>query len=237
VIDERWPRLRKTILRGPLALVEAISIGMHAIRVATRETTGTDIPQSQFAALLAPVALGVLGVFVALPGIVTAGLDDTLADIIEAAGRAAMLLIYLGLLSRSAASKRLFGYHGAEHMAIAAFERHRRMPARDEVRAESPVHVRCGTDFIALLVMAAGVVFAFVPRDPLWLGGVLRVALFPLVAALAYEVLRLSARFSASPVARSITLPGRALQRITTRRPDDGQVEIAMAALRATVEP
>jgi uncharacterized protein YqhQ len=237
VTDERWPHLRKTILRGPLALVEAFQIGMRAIRISLRETSGTDVGNETMAALFVPVAIGVLGVFIALPGMLSARFSDPVGDVVEAAGRAAMLLIYLALLARSAQSKRMFGYHGGEHMAIAAFERLHRMPAPSEARTESPVHVRCGTDFIALLVITCGVVFAFVPRTPWWLGGLFRVALVPVVAALAYEVMRLCARWPRQPWARVLTLPGRALQRITTKQPDDGQLEVALAALQATIEP
>jgi uncharacterized protein YqhQ len=233
--DQRWPRLRKTFLRGPLALAEAVAIGMRGINVALREGSGTEVGKDAMTMVFVPVAVGVLGLFVAVPGMLTAGLADRTADVVEAAARAVMLVIYLLALSRSEQSKRLFGYHGAEHMAIAACERHDRVPTKDEAGAESPVHVRCGTDFIALFVVGCGIVFAFVTRHSVWLGGVLRVALVPAVAALAYEVMRLCARYPRRPWARLGTWPGRALQRITTRRPDDGQLEVALLALSAAL--
>jgi uncharacterized protein YqhQ len=235
VVEDRWPRLRRTVLRGPLALVDAFAIGMRAVRVALRESTGAAVGNDAMAALFVPVAIGVLGVFIALPGMLSSRFSDIPGDVVEAAGRAAMLVIYLAALSRSDSSIRMFGYHGAEHMSIAAFERHRRMPEASEVWAESPVHVRCGTDFVSLLVITCGVVYSFVPRDPVWAGGLLRVALLPVVAAVAYEVMRACAARPASVASRVVTLPGRALQRITTRRPDGGQVEVAMAALEATL--
>ena len=233
--EERWPRLRRTFLRGPLALAEAVAIGMRGINVALREGSGTEVPKDALTMVFVPVAVGVLGLFIAVPGMLTAGLADRAADVVEATARAAMLVIYLLALSRSEQSKRLFGYHGAEHMAIAAYERHDRLPSVDEAVAESPVHVRCGTDFIALFVIACGVVFAFVTRRPVWFGGLLRVALVPAVAALAYETMRLCARYPRQPWARLGTWPGRALQRITTRRPDDGQLQVALSALGAAL--
>jgi uncharacterized protein YqhQ len=233
----RAPRLAKTFLRGPIALVDAISIGMKAIRIALREASGIDATQEQFAASAIPVLFGALAVFVVAPGVLSAGWSGAVADLGEAAMRAAMLLVYLFALSRSAHAKRLFGYHGAEHMAIAAFERAGRMPTIEDAKRESPVHVRCGTDFIALLVIAAGVVFSFVPRTPLWLGGVLRLVLFPVVAVVAYEVMRAAAGRHSALAARALTWPGRALQRITTRPPADDQLEIALAALGGALEP
>lgn len=235
-VSDRWPRLRNTVLRGPLALVEAMGIGLRGIDIAMREA-GQPVGTQALGAVFVPVAVGVLGFFVAVPGMLASPLDRVAADVVEASLRAATLLIYLGVLSRAERSRRLFGYHGAEHMAIAAFERHGRVPTRDEAREQSPIHVRCGTDFVALFVIVCGVVFSFVGRDPVWLGGVLRVLLVPLVAAISYEVMRVCARHHSRLWARVATWPGRALQRITTRPPDDGQLEVALAALEAAVGP
>lgn len=237
-IVERWPRLRRTFLRGPLALADAISTGMHALRIAMREASGVTVTPEQLRLTFAPVALGAFVVFVALPGVLTSGLvglAGAVADAVEATTRAAMLLVYLIAIRRSGQTARLFGYHGAEHMAIAGFERRARIPTGAEVGEESPVHVRCGTNFIALFVIACGVGFSVVPRDPVWLGGVLRVVLVPVIAALAYEVMRATARRPNAVWSRGLTWPGRALQRITTRRPDADQIEIALAALTAAV--
>jgi uncharacterized protein YqhQ len=234
LVVERFARLRHTFLRGPVALVDAVSIGLRASTIAVRVSTGVDTPGGA-GVVLGPVAFGVIGIFIALPGIASSNWTGLTGDVVEASIRAAMLLLYLAGISRSAFVQRLFGYHGAEHMTIAAFERHRRMPTADEVQHESPVHVRCGTDFIALFVIACGVVFSFVPREPWWLAGGLRVLLVPVVMAVAYEVMRGSARFERSFWSRVITWPGRLLQRITTREPSGDQIEIAMAALRAAL--
>lgn len=209
---------------------------MRAIAIALRWSTGEEVRREAVGVVAAPVVAGVVGIFIALPGMLTAGLPDLAADVTEAASRAAMLLVYLAALSRSATSQRLFGYHGAEHMAIAAFERLGRMPSAAEARAESPVHVRCGTDFLALIVIASGFVYSSVGRQPLWAGALMRVALLPVVAALAYEVMRWCAASPDRLWSRLLTWPGRSLQRVTTRAPDDGQLEVALAALRAAAD-
>jgi uncharacterized protein YqhQ len=217
-----------------VALVDAVSIGWRASSIAMRESTGAAV-EGPVGVVVGPVVLAVVIVFVILPAFAARGFDGMAADIVEAAVRATVLLVYLGLLSRSAFARRLFAYHGAEHKSIAAYERAGRMPTADEARTESPVHVRCGTDFIALFVITCGVVFSFIAREPWWFAAIVRVALLPVVMALAYEVMRAAARAEGSIGSRVITWPGRALQRITTREPDDGQLEVALAALEKAV--
>jgi uncharacterized protein YqhQ len=232
---ERWPRLRRSFLRGPVALVDAVSIGLRASDIAIRESTGVS-SEGGAGVVLAPVAFGILVIFVGLPAIAARGWTGIAADVAEATVRAAMLLVYLGSLSATAFARRLFAYHGAEHKAIAACERVGRIPTADEARAESPVHVRCGTDFIALFVIACGVVFSFVGREPWLFAMATRIALVPVVMIVAYEVMRAAARFEGSVGSRLVTWPGRALQRITTREPTDDQLDVALAALRSAVD-
>ena len=233
-IVERWPRLRKSFLRGVVALVDAVSTGLRAADIAISKSTGVS-SQGGAGVILAPIGFGIITIFVALPAIAARAWTGTAGDVAEASVRAAMLLVYLLALSATNVARRLFAYHGAEHMAIAAYERSGRMPTAAEAGAESPVHVRCGTDFLALFVIACGVVFSFVPREPWWFAGAVRVALVPVVMIVAYEVMRTAARFEGSFVSRLVTWPGRALQRVTTRRPSDDQLEIALAALAAAV--
>jgi uncharacterized protein YqhQ len=234
-VDERWPRLRRTVLRGPLALADAMRIGAQGLRVALQQSAGVNVTTQQITVTFAPILVAVVAVFVVGPGVLAALGDGVLADVAEAASRPAALLIYLALVARSPQTRRLFAYHGAEHKTIAAFERHGRVPTTSEVDAESPIHVRCGTDFLMLFVIAAGVVYSLVPRRPLWAGGALRIALVPLVAAVAYETMRLAAAYEHTLVARALTWPGRALQRITTRPPEPDQVSVALVALSAAV--
>ena len=235
VVEERWLRLRRTVLRGPLALVEAVRIGAHGLRIALHHSTGASVTSEQMAVTFAPVLVGVLAVFVVGPGVLAAFGSGIVADVAEAVSRPAGLLVYLGAVARSAQTRRLFAYHGAEHQAIAAYERHGRVPTASEARLESPVHVRCGTNFLMLFVLAAGLVYSFVPRRPLWVGGLWRIALVPIVAAVAYETMRLTAAAEHALIARLLTWPGRTVQRITTRRPSDDQIEIALQALGRSV--
>jgi uncharacterized protein YqhQ len=210
-----------------------VSTGLRASGIALRESAGVATDGSSGAVVLLPVLVAVLAVFVALPSIVASRWAGIAGDAAEAGLRAAVLLVYLWGIGRSGFVRRVFAYHGAEHMTIAAYERAGRVPSADEVRRESPIHVRCGTDFIALLVIACGIVYSFVAREPVWLGSLVRVVLVPVVMALSYETMRAAAGRERAVVARVLTWPGRALQRITTRVPDDGQIDVALAALIA----
>jgi uncharacterized protein YqhQ len=213
-----------------------VSIGLEALRVAVRETTGIVPTRGQIASTLAAAGAGVIAIFVVAPAVFAPVAGDLAADVLEASGRAAVLVVYLVAVSRSETAQRLFGYHGAEHKVIAAFEHHGDRPTNDQAMARSPIHPRCGTSLIALFVIVAGVVHAFVPRQPVWLGGALRVLLVPIDAGIAYELIRASAAsYERSIAARLLSLPGRILQRLTTREPTDEQLAVAMSAFDALV--
>ena len=138
-------------------------------------------------------------------------------------------------VSRSGGIGRLLGYHGAEHKVVAALETCGRPPTIEEARAASPLHPRCGTSLHFWFVVAAGVVHAFLPRDPLWAAAGWRLLVLPVDLALAYEIMRATARLRPGPAARVAWLPGRALQRLTTREPGPDELEVALAALRGAV--
>lgn len=220
----------KPFLRGPATIVSAMRIGTRALRVAIRETTGIEPTAEQLGVTFGAGGVAVLAIFLVAPGVLI-GARGPAGAALEASIRAAMLLAYLLVISRNAQTRALLRYHGAEHKTVAAFERAGSVPSRAQAAQESPVHVRCGTNFIALFVIACGVVFAVVPRSPLWLGAVVRVALTPVVVALAYEIMRGAAREPRALWSRAVTWPGRALQRITTRAPSDDELDVAVAAL------
>ena len=232
-VRERWVGSRETLARGLGSLAEAISIGLEGLRISVRETTGVTPTSGQLRSTLAAAGVGIFVLFVVAPAAFVTAWPDVVADAAEAALRAAVLLVYLVVVARSAGAGRLFIYHGAEHKVIAAFEATGSVPTVEEARAASPIHSRCGTSFIALFVIVAGVVHALVPRTPLWAGVGWRLAITPVDAVLAYELMRATARRERDVVARIIAAPGRALQRLTTREPGDDQLRVALAAFAA----
>jgi uncharacterized protein YqhQ len=144
--------------------------------------------------------------------------------------RLALLLAYLWAIGRLAGVRRVFAYHGAEHKAINAFEAGQPLDVA-HVRAASRVHTRCGTGFLLIVMVVSIFVFALVGHPALPLLVLSRILLVPVVAAIAYELMRLGAANYRHRVVRWLLAPGLALQGLTTREPDDGQIECAIAAL------
>jgi uncharacterized protein YqhQ len=149
---------------------------------------------------------------------------------VEGLVRLGLLIGYLYLIGRIADIQRIFGYHGAEHKAINAMENGESLDI-PHVRAASRVHTRCGTGFLLLVVVVSIVVFAFVGSPSLLIKILSRVLLVPVVAGIAYELMRLGAANYRYRIVRWLLAPGLALQGLTTREPDDGMIECAIAAL------
>jgi uncharacterized protein YqhQ len=144
--------------------------------------------------------------------------------------RLALLLGYLFAISFMPDVRRVFAYHGAEHMTIHAFE-HGDPLVPDRVAPYPTAHPRCGTAFLLLVVVLTIVIFAFLPRVNLLVDLLVRLALVIPVASISYEVLRLGASRERHPLMRLLVAPGLLLQRITTRRPDQRMIEVAIASM------
>jgi uncharacterized protein YqhQ len=149
--------------------------------------------------------------------------------------RLVLLLVYLWLIGRSASVRRVFEYHGAEHKAINTFESGLPLDIA-HIRQASRVHTRCGTGFLLIVMVISIFVFALVGHPALPLLIVSRIVLVPVVAAIAYEAMRLGAANYRFRVVRWLLAPGLALQGLTTREPDDSQIECAIAALSRVLQ-
>jgi uncharacterized protein YqhQ len=262
VSDAPWRRrwLRLPLVRGCYALIDSLSIGTRALRIAAeRSLEGDDADDAGGAAVGASLLLAVVlfvGVFIVLPSAATKGLDTLLGGpfgdgvlfhTLESLVRIAVFLGYLWAISRLPEIRRVFRYHGAEHRTIAAWE-HDEVLEPDAVQRYSTVHVRCGTNFLILVMLLALVVYTvggvLVPPPPdagaftaVLYHVALRVVLLPVVAGLAYEGLRLGAARGDRPLVRVLMRPGLWLQRITTAPPTTDQVEVAIRAFEAVAPP
>src|SRR5579883_814033 len=156
--------------------------------------------------------------------------DGWLSLTLEGVIRLALLLGYIYLIGRVPDIQRVFGYHGAEHKAINAME-HGDPLDIEHVRKASRVHTRCGTGFLLLVVVVSIIVFAFVGSPSFLIKVASRILLVPVVAGIAYELMRLGAANYRFRVVRWLLAPGLALQGLTTREPDDGMIECAIASL------
>ncbi|HXH59128.1 DUF1385 domain-containing protein [Iamia sp.] len=231
---------RIPLLRGPVALWESVSLGTRAMLwgAQTRGTAdGKGYSKGGLAittVVAATLAVGILGL---LPAVVPKALGIEgrwLLNIIESVIRLGILVGYLALLSRHREVKRTFSYHGAEHMTIHAFE-HGVPLVASEIRGFDRRHPRCGTSFLLIVVVVSLLAHIAIGEVSWPVLVASRVLGLPLVAALAYEVIRLAGTQRHNVVGRVLMAPGSWLQTLTTQVPDDDQIEVAIAALEATV--
>jgi uncharacterized protein YqhQ len=153
---------------------------------------------------------------------------------LEGLVRVAMLIGYVWLISHLPEIRRVFAYHGAEHRAIHAYEQGRDLTPK-AIRDYPNEHPRCGTAFLLTVMVLALILFIALGTPPIWVRIIERIVLIPPIAAVAYELIRLGQRFGDAPIVGLIWRPNLWLQKLTTRDPDDAQIEVAIAALRHAI--
>jgi uncharacterized protein YqhQ len=221
--------------RPSRATSPAATASLPGVQSAITESRGSLAGGGRLVATLL-LSLGfTIGLFFLLPlGLVALGrpLVGTgwLSLTLEGVIRLALLIGYLAVIGRFADVQRVFQYHGAEHKAINCYEAGDPLDVA-HVRQASRVHTRCGTGFLLIVVVVSIFVFALLGHPPLPLLIVSRIVLVPVIAALAYELMRLGATYYRFRVVRWLMAPSLALQGLTTREPDAGQMECAIAAL------
>jgi uncharacterized protein YqhQ len=194
------------------------------------------------------VSLGVsIALFILLPSVLTDGIRRLtgyglhqqkggavfVLALIEGVLRMAIFLFYLWITSRVDDMRRVWMYHGSEHKTIACYEAGQPLTV-DNVRRHSRFHPRCGTSFIFIVMLISILMFAIVGRYSLWLNVLIRLALLPIVAGIAYEIIRYAGAHDHA-FARALTKPGLWLQRLTTAEPDDDMIEVAIAAMTPVI--
>ncbi len=152
-------------------------------------------------------------------------------NVLEGVGRVALFLGYLALIGRMKEIRRVFEYHGAEHKTIAAYE-HGEELVPERVRPYSTLHVRCGTNFLLIVMVLTIAVYSAFPSGGVLWGILTRLVAIPVIAGISYELLRLGARFERSWLMRAVMAPGLWLQKITTRQPSPDQIEVAIASFQ-----
>jgi len=235
----RGPISRIPFLRGLIMLWDALGLGVKALMMSADVAVGEDVslsgPASWGTALLG-VGLGV-GLFMVLPSFLVGLLaipSEWLGSLLEGIVRLLLIVGYIWAVGFMPDMRRVFAYHGAEHKTVNAHEAGAALTV-DDVRSFSTAHTRCGTAFLLIVVVLTVLIFApFNPPSLLW-RVLSRIVLLPVIAGIAYEFLRLTARLANRPWMRVIIAPNLALQRLTTREPDDGMLEVAIAALKAVL--
>ena len=230
---------RAPFVRGLLVLWESLSYGtrmlMKSADLQLEEGEGS-ISGGSNAVIFGVTLLLALGFFVGIPYFATQAAhqiieSSVVLNIAEGLLRMVLFLGYLFAISFMPDIRRVFMYHGAEHMTIHAFE-HGEELVRARIEPYPTAHPRCGTAFLLFVVVVSIALFAFLPRTNIVVDLVARLLLIVPVASISYEVLRFGAAHETNPVMRVLVAPGLLLQRITTRRPDPPMIDVAVASLQ-----
>jgi uncharacterized protein YqhQ len=243
----RFKILNIPIIRGAFTLVETLVIGIQSLTYSASQAVEEDKPQTKknrvgtSMAMAGSVALALgLGflLFFYIPLVVTElfGFESGLVfNLVDGVFRLAAFLIYIYAISRWKEMRRVFQYHGAEHMTIYAFESGEELTT-ENAKKYSTFHPRCGTSFLIVVMLVSIVVFVFMGKPETMGDRFLRFAMIPLIAGISFEFIKLSARRSFARWFKPAIWPGLALQRITTKPPTDDMLEVAIAALEASLD-
>ena len=241
-VAKRHPILRKPFLRGVIALGQALAIGFRALSISARESAPEDeqLTSRQMAVSFVIAAVIFIGLFIVLPAATFGWVgrrigSSILTNVLEGLFRVGLFLGYLLVIGRAKDIRRVFAYHGAEHKTIAAYE-HEEPLMPDRIGPYSTLHVRCGTNFLLIVMVTTIFVFALFGEPGLWWRIGSRLLAIPIIAGLAFELLRLGARYPKSAFMRIVMTPGLWLQKITTKPPDDGQIEVAIASFNEVLK-
>lgn len=228
-------------IRGVLVMAETLTIGMKALTYSANVAAGEDeeFGKGSIILMLVLSLSFAIGFFFLLPVFASKGFEslvdsNLLANILEGVIRLILFLLYVIIIGRTEDIRRVFMYHGAEHMAVHAYENGEKLTT-ESVSKYPTAHPRCGTAFLLVVMLVAIVVFAFIPRDPLWWLITSRIVLIPAIAAASYEAIRLSGVYSGNPLLKVISVPGLVLQRLTTRQPEPDQIEVAIVAMQEAI--
>ncbi len=226
-------------LRGLVVLWDALGLGMRALTISANIQMGEEEQLEGFAYYLTmaiSLAFGI-GLFILTPAAAShlgeqfLGWNAWIGNLVEGLVRLLILVGYIWLVGRIPDIKRVFAYHGAEHKVINAFEAGDELTP-DKVARHSLEHPRCGTAFLLTVVVFSVLIFSLLGPMPLFWRLVGRLALLPVIAALAYEYIRWTANHLGSPIVRFIVKPNLALQHLTTREPSLDMLEVSIAAFQ-----
>ena len=252
-LSERYPVVKLPIVRGAVALFSSLIIGIKALNFSANEAVteeekegdedkGGELSSWAMAGTMA-FAFGFgICLFFLFPLYLTKLMTPIIGDnnivfnLVDGVIRVIVFLLYIWGISRMSDIQRVFQYHGAEHKCIFAYEALEELSV-ENVKKYSRLHPRCGTSFLLIVMLVSIAVFSLIPKLwPFYIKAGSRIVLLPLIAGISYEFLRWSAKNDTHPLVKMIITPGLALQRLTTREPDDAQLEVAIRSLDEALE-
>lgn len=241
-LADRFPVFKLPVLRGVIALWESLSLGIKTLMMSANESLGEEEQEISRKEMAISLAIGIIlavALFVVLPLFGARPVkrwipNDSVFVLTEGILRILILIVYILVVSRIKQLRRLFEYHGAEHKTIHAFEAGLEL-APGNINRFSPLHPRCGTSFLLIVMVLAIIVFTFVGTPGiLWLV-LSRLVGIPLVVGLSYEVIKYAGKHKDSSFMKTVMFPGLLLQKLTTREPDTSQIEVAIRALEGVL--
>ncbi len=257
-IIQKYKFLNIPIVRGVINLFEMMTIGTKAINFSANESLeeeeqikdaekkSSPIIDGLMFAISMVLALALsLFLFKFVPLWITTFIDGKapyvhdnfiVFNLIDGIIKMSIFLSYILILSLIPSFRRIFEYHGAEHKSIFNYESKKELSV-ENAKVQSRFHPRCGTSFILIVFVISIIVYTFVPKqDNFWMNLLLRLAFLPLIAGIAYEYLKASAKYSKNFFVSLLVAPGLWFQKITTKEPDNAQLEIGLASLGAALE-
>ena len=236
----RWARVPG--VRGLVVLYETLVIGTRwLVRSASLSVVedGVELGKGALALMLGLTLVAGIGVFFLLPlliaSVATAGVDNGLVQhLVEGLVRVVIFVGYLLVVGRAPDVRRVFQYHGAEHMTIHALEAGDPLTT-EAVRRYPTAHPRCGTEFLVIVIALSIVAFSLVGQQSVVVMVGARIVLIPVIAAIGYELLRLGGRHRANPIIQIVMYPGILVQMITTKRPTDDMIEVAIVSMEQAI--
>jgi uncharacterized protein YqhQ len=239
-LSERYKVLGVPFLRGVVAMFESLYLGIKSLffsaNMALEGLTPEGEPPLKFSykelALVVAGVVGITAVFMLAPFFLASWLNLTgiVFNVIEAAIRLTMFILYLSVISTWSEFRRLLMYHGAEHKAINALEAGVPMDV-ENVKRYSRLHPRCGTSFLFIVLIVSIVLYSILPSWDFYARLAYRIVLIPVIAGISYELLRLSGKYKDSPVTKVFVAPGLLFQRLTAKEPTDDMLEVSIKAV------
>ena len=249
-ISECYPIVKLPIIRGAVALFTSLIMGIRALNFSANAAIEEEDGEKQKEELTSWALAGTMAVafgfgialFFFFPLYLTRLLVPVIGDnniifnLVDGVIRVIVFLLYIWSIARMKDIQRVFQYHGAEHKTIFAFEAGAEL-SLESVKPFSRLHPRCGTSFLLIVMLVSIVVFSMIPKAwPFAAKAFSRIVLLPLIAGISYEFLKWSAKNDQHPLVRLVITPGLALQRMTTREPDDEQIEVAIRSVKEALD-
>lgn len=243
-ITKKYPVLKWPFIRGIIGLGESFGLGMKTLMFSAdqyMEEEGEAKLSGWESALMITVALALTVIlFIILPLFARTLLNKVLpgqfwGNMVESTIRILILVAYVVAVSFLKDIQRVFAYHGAEHKVINTYEAKEDLTV-DNAKKHTTFHPRCGTSFLLFVVIISALLFSFLKYDTIWMRMATRIALLPVVAGISYEIIKFTGRRQDFFLWRWLSTPGFWLQRLTTREPDDTQLEVAINSLVAVLQ-